>query len=369
MTIPSSAPSRPDDESVAPTRSEDPDDGDEGGIGAFRRKHAQELRGEHPALLEALDIIRRVADTDATVLVTGESGTGKELVARAIHRASARSGRPFVAINCGAVPEGLLESELFGHAKGAFTGAHTARVGRFAQADGGSVFLDEIGEIGAALQVKLLRVLQERDVTPVGDARTYPVDIRVIAATNRDLEAMSAPGGPFRSDLYYRLNVIQLVMPPLRERATDIPLLLAHFVEERNRRHNRRVSGVTPEAMSLLCAYGWPGNVRELQNVVERIVVLKGQGSIEVRDLPERIRSAPPNARSTVPPSSAPLMLLPEDGIDLRDVLDQLEHHLIRQALERAGGNKNRAAALLRLQRTTLVEKLKRRGLAQAGED
>jgi DNA-binding NtrC family response regulator len=326
-----------------------------GAASAWRRAHAPDLLGEHPALLRVFELLVRISDTDCSVVVQGETGTGKELVARAIHSASGRAAKPFVAVNCAALPEQLMESELFGHARGAFTGAHEKRVGHFAAAHEGTLFLDEIGELPWAVQAKLLRALQEKEITPLGEAHPIEIDVRVIAATNRDLEDM-ADHRQFREDLLYRLDVIRVELPPLRERASDIPLLAKHFVERTNSRRDRRVDGFTEPAMRALSAFSWPGNVRQLANTVERMVLMRGGGAIEVEDLPERVRAA---AGITATEAA---MVLPEAGIDLRAALDGIEGSLIQQALERTGGNKNKAAALLGLQRTTLVEKLKKRG-------
>ncbi|MDQ3034618.1 MAG: sigma-54 dependent transcriptional regulator [Myxococcota bacterium] len=329
----------------------------EAGAG-WRQQHAPEMLGEDPRLLDVFQILSRVADTDCSVVVQGETGTGKELVARAIHAASGRAQHAFVALNCAALPEQLMESELFGHARGAFTGAVEKRVGRFAAADGGTLFLDEIGELPWAVQAKLLRALQEKEITPVGESRPMQVDVRVVAATHRDLEEM-AENRQFREDLLYRLDVIRVVMPPLRDRASDVPLLVRHFVERANARRERRVTGVEPDALRAMSAFAWPGNVRQLANVVERMVLMRGEGMIQLADLPERVRAAIPAAPAS---SASTAPVLPAEGIDLRDALEQLEGSLIRQALERTGGNRNRAAALLRINRTTLVEKLKKRG-------
>jgi len=313
------------------------------------------LIGEDGALKQVLSVLESVAETDATVLVTGESGTGKEVVARAIHRASPRARAPFVAVNCGAIPEPLLESELFGHARGAFTGATQSRAGRFALAEGGTLFLDEIGDMPLGFQVKLLRVLQERQYEVLGDSQTRKSDVRVICATHRDLRRQVAEG-KFREDLFYRVNVIELELPPLRDRRGDIPLLVEHFLDAANQRHQRAVAGLHPDAMAALVRYAWPGNVRELANVIERAVVLRRSGEIGVGDLPQQVTSGGAPARGGA------VSQLPEGGIDLRQVLAEFEESLIDQALTRTGGNRNAAAALLGLNRTTLVEKLKRKG-------
>lgn len=331
------------------TSPSEPDVGD-----VWRKRYAPEILGEHSKLRDVFQVLARVADTDCPVVIQGETGTGKELVARAIHAASGRASHPFVAVNCAALPEQLMESELFGHARGAFTGATEKRVGRFAAADGGTLLLDEIGEFPWAMQAKLLRALQEKEITPVGESRPTPIDVRVIAATHRDLEHMAA-NQQFREDLLYRLDVIRVVMPALRDRATDIPQLVHHFIERTNARRERHVSGIAPDALRALSGFGWPGNIRQLANVVERMVLMRGEGVLQTSDLPERMRTHPQQA-------TAHALELPEEGLDLRDTLDSLEHSLIQQALSRTGGNKNRAAALLRLQRTTLVEKLKKRG-------
>ncbi len=325
-------------------------------IAQWRERFAPEIVGNAKGLLRVFDIIERTADTDCSILVTGESGTGKELVARAVHRASTRADGPFVTVNCAALPENLLESELFGHARGAFTGATANRDGRFTAANKGTIFLDEIGEMPLALQSKLLRVLQEKEVTPVGESKARKVDVRVVAATNRDLDEM-VEKGDFREDLLYRLEVIPIELPSLRERRPDIPELVNHFVEKFNTKRGRRVEGLTDEAMEVLVAYEWPGNVRQLQNAVERMVVLKARGRLELEDLPRRIRRSAPDIPAKVGP------VLPDDGLDLRDAVERFENGLILQALERTGWNKNQAAGMLRMNRTTLVEKLKKKKL------
>ncbi len=321
----------------------------------------QAVIGADAPFQKVLDTISAVAETDATVLITGESGTGKEVAARAIHDASRRAQGPFVAINCGAIPEALLESEMFGHARGAFTGATQSRAGRFQLADRGTLFLDEIGDMPLAFQVKLLRVLQERQYQMLGDGTTRSTDVRVIAATHRDLPKLVADGG-FREDLYYRINVIELQLPPLRERRGDIPLLVEHFLHTANARHQRSVSGVDTDALALLQAYSWPGNIRELANLVERMVVLRRVGQLGVSDLPAQLRSAPGERAPSPSSSSTPgATELPAGGLDLRQAVNDLEQSLIEQALARTDGNRNAAAQLLGLKRTTLVEKLKRK--------
>jgi transcriptional regulator with PAS, ATPase and Fis domain len=292
------------------------------------------------------------------VLITGESGTGKELIARALHYNSRRAERRLVTVNCGAIPEELLESELFGHVRGAFTSAISQREGRFALAHGGTIFLDEIGDMSPNLQVKLLRVLQDRTFEPVGSSKSQTVDVRVVAATNQDLER-AIREGRFREDLYYRLNVIPIEVPPLRQRPDDIPLLVQHFLDVMHQERGTRVDSISEEAMALLCRHDWPGNVRELENLMERLSVLRGEGEIRIEDLPANLRERP--AVALAAPS------VPETGLDFREVVDQFESELIRQALEQTQGNKNRAAQLLGLNRTTLLEKIKKKGLEGTG--
>ena len=330
----------------------------------WHASYAPTMVGDDPKLLRIFSMLERVADTDCSVLVTGESGTGKELVARALHLASDRRDRAFVAVNCAAIPESLVESELFGHARGAFTGAINARVGRFMQASGGTLFLDEIGELSLAVQAKLLRVLQEKEVTPVGESRTQRIDVRVVTATNRDLEKMVVEGR-FREDLLYRLDVIPIELPAIRERRGDIPKLVRHFIERTNTRRGRNVHGISDRALEILCAYNWPGNVRQIENTIERMVLLRADGPLDVEDVPERIRNSAPVLE--VDAMAEPK--LPDEGIDLRDAVERFENALIRQALERSGWNKNRAAAILQMNRTTLVEKLKKRDFGGATRD
>ena len=312
--------------------------------------------GDHPAMRQVLERVDQVAATDASVLIRGETGTGKEVIARLLHGASQRRAGPFVAVNMAAIPESLAESELFGHVRGAFTGADKARTGRFVAANHGTLFFDEIGEMPRALQAKLLRVLQERVVYPVGASEGVPVDVRVIGATHRDLEAM-VRDGTFREDLFYRLDVIPIDIPPLRERRQDIPAMAEHFRTEVNAREGRQVSGFSLEVMQRLCSYDWPGNVRELENLIERMVVVASGRMVVADDLP-------PHFRTSVLDLDAGVLELPPAGVDLRTLLAQLEEKLIGQALERTGGNKNRAAELLGMNRTTLVEKLRRKHVA-----
>jgi DNA-binding NtrC family response regulator len=321
-------------------------------FGRAERPQPKERRVIGGAQLQhLLTTVQSVADTDATVLITGESGTGKELVARLLHEASLRALGPFVAVNCGAIPEALLESELFGHAKGAFTGATQSRAGRFALAERGTLFLDEIGDVPLAAQVKLLRVLQERTFEVLGESTPRKSNVRVIAATHRDLAKMAADGR-YREDLYYRLNVVGIHLPALRERSEDIPLLAEHFRLAANERHGRSVAGIAADAMATLQAHAWPGNIRELANVIERMVIMKRTGTLTVADLPAGLGAA---RKGPADPH-----ILPESGLDLRQTVSELEGSLIDQALQRTGGNKNAAAQLLGLNRTTLVEKLRR---------
>ncbi|MBX7081632.1 MAG: sigma-54 dependent transcriptional regulator [Nannocystaceae bacterium] len=387
----------------------------------WRDRFAPDLIGEATPLREVFLVLERIAHTDCTVLVLGESGTGKELVARALHAASQRASKPFVPVNCGAIPETLIESELFGHAKGAFSGASSAREGRFAVADGGTLFLDEIGEMSLAVQVKFLRVLQEQEYVPVGETRPRKCDVRIVAATNKNLEQM-ADQGTFREDLFYRLNLIPIHLPPLRDRRSDLPLLVRHFLEQQARRRGSRVTAIGDEAMELMTRYGWPGNVRELENTIERMTLLHaGTGVITASELPPKIQrdarrelivatageldpssstaegrtidaghsGVRPRVTLDEPPPAAPTLalpleatellpvpelpararvlaspedfLLPEEGLDLRRAVEAFENNLIDQALARTGGNKNQASMLLGLNRTTLVEKLRKR--------
>ncbi len=309
--------------------------------------------GQSDEIKHIFSIIEKVAGSDSTILITGETGTGKGLIARAIHQNSNRADCPFVSINCGALPENLLESELFGHTKGAFTGAFTSKNGKFEQANSGTIFLDEIGDMSPDLQVKILRVLEENEFEKVGGNRTISVNIRVIAATHRDLEERLEQG-LFREDLFYRLFVIPLHLPPMRERKSDIPLLAKHFHKQFNQKNNLAIEGFTEDALDLLHAYAWPGNIRELKNLVERLVVLKQAGWLHPADLPTKIRGT---QKVIVPP---PAKELSEDGIPLASAVTEFEKALILQSLEKAKWVKNRAAKLLHLNRTTLVEKIKR---------
>jgi DNA-binding NtrC family response regulator len=310
------------------------------------------ILGRSRPMRALFQLLETVARSSSTILITGETGTGKEVVARAIHHTSPRRAYRFVALNCSAIPETLLEAELFGHVRGAFTGAVGTRQGRIEQAHKGTLFLDEVGTMSTALQMKLLRALQEREFERVGDNHTIKVDVRFIAATNSDLTRMVA-GGTFREDLYYRLNVIPIQLPPLRERRDDIPLLVTHFLEKFSPGGAMHVSQA---AMRTLMAYAWPGNVRQLENAVERSVALgAGRNEIDIADLPPEIQDTPQSA-------ATPFIDFPDEGLDLPAYLSSIERDLIRQSLERTGGNRNKAAELLRIKRTTLVEKLKRLG-------
>ena len=321
------------------------------------------ILGTSDEIQKVRDTIQKVADTDSTILVLGESGTGKELVARALHFGSQRASRPFVPINCGAIPEDLLESELFGYEKGAFTGAVATKIGRFEAAHNGTVLLDEIGDMSPGLQVKILRVLQEKEFERIGGRSTIKVDIRVVAATNMDLER-AVEEKRFRNDLYYRLNVIPIHLPPLRTRKEDISLLLDHFVVKISERKKKTIKGASPEALRLLEAYDWPGNIRELENIVERLVVLKEDGTqITPRDLPDKIRGHAPAG-----PVAAVATALPSSGIDFNAAVDNFEKDLILNALTMVNGVKKKAAEYLNINRTTLIEKMKRKGIADMAE-
>ena len=320
----------------------------------LREKYAfDDIIGQSSPMLEVFQLIEKVSSSDSTILIRGESGTGKELVAHAIHAHSGRKNKPFITVNCGALHEELLESELFGHIKGAFTGATQSRRGRFEMAHEGTLFLDEVGDMTARLQVKLLRVLQEQAFEPLGSNQTVSVNVRIITATHRNLEDAICDG-KFREDLYYRLNVIPIFLPPLRERQEDIFSLIKHFLMKFNQQKTRKVSGFSEEAMMILREYAWPGNVRELENLIERLVVLKGSGEIIVKDLPEKYFGQKI-------PESLSKWVLPEDGMDLNKMVEGMEEELIGQALQRTRGNRNQAARLLRLKRTTLVEKIKKK--------
>jgi nitrogen regulation protein NR(I) len=340
------------------------------------------LIGDSPPMQAVYELIEKIADTDSTILITGESGTGKELIAKTIHyNNTTRAGGPFVPLNCAAIPKDLLESELFGHEKGAFTGAINTRIGRFELAQGGTLFLDEVGELDPSLQVKLLRILQEREFERVGGVKTIKVDVRILAATNKDLEKETKEG-KFREDLFYRLNVIPLHLPPLRKRVEDISLLMAHFVQEFSKKRKREPLTFSPETMEYLMKYHWPGNVRELENLIERLTILVSSKDVQVSDLPEKLHQmtfphrephrpgadsgAEPGRAISIPetPSfSRPGIEIGEAGIDLNEAVSSMERNLIQKALEKTGGVRSRAAQLLGLNRTTLLEKMKKMGI------
>jgi formate hydrogenlyase transcriptional activator len=321
----------------------------ESGNQDVRDRRFEQIIGNSPALESVLEQVERVAPTDSTVLIQGETGTGKELIAHAIHNLSSRCGRAFVRVNCAAIPLDLLESELFGHEKGAFTGAIAQKIGRFELADKGTLFLDEVGDIPLALQPKLLRVLQEQEFERLGSARTHKVDVRLVAATHRDLTEM-ANRGEFRSDLYYRLNVFPVMLPPLRERREDIPALVAHFVDIYGRRMGRYIEHIPPATMSALIAYEWAGNIRELQNLMERAVILSNDGVL-------------PNP---LPASATTIASVSRAPTTLRDS----ERDLILRTLEAVGwviGGPKGAAAKLGLKRTTLIHKMQKLGISRPG--
>ncbi len=308
-------------------------------------------------------IIQKVAKTDNTVLVLGESGTGKELIARAPHRLSCRKGK-LVPVNCGAIPEEILEGELFGHEKGAFTGATQSKIGRFQLAEGGTIFLDEIGEMSPKLQVKLLRVLQERVVEPVGSTKTIPVNVRIVAATNQDL-MQQVKEGKFREDLYYRLQVVPIELPSLRERGADTSLLAKYFLEREAEKLGKEQLVFSSDALDAFSKFAWPGNVRELENLIRRLAVLSDRDEICAKDLPEYVRS---NANG-VHGAPTSIVELPDTGLDYNQVVGDFESKLILKALERTQWNKKAAATLLKLNRTTLVEKIKKKGLEKFREE
>jgi len=344
-----------------------------GGGGGVNLDLFRSLVGNSRGVIEVRKLIEQVANSEATVLILGESGTGKEVVARNLHYHSVRRDKPFVPINCGAIPSELLESELFGHEKGAFTGAISARRGRFEMAEGGTLFLDEIGDMPMSMQVKLLRVLQERTFERVGGSKELKADVRVIAATHQNLEELIKDGS-FREDLYYRLNVFPIDMPPLRERMDDVPLLVNELIA---RMENEKRGSVrfTPAAMIALCQYRWPGNVRELSNLLERMVIMYPYGIVDVADLPEKFRptgTVSENAPSIhfeqhlMPSADLQTSRLPREGIDLKEHISSMECSLIKQALDDAGGVVAHAAKRLKMRRTTLVEKLRKYGLQRS---
>jgi two-component system response regulator PilR (NtrC family) len=314
------------------------------------------LLGKSPPMQRVFDVLRKVASTRTSVLLVGESGTGKELAARALHELSPRTEQPFVAVNCGAIPETLLESELFGHVRGSFTGASSDKQGLFEAANNGTLLLDEVADLPVPMQVKLLRVLQERKVKPVGGVAEREVDVRIVAATNRDLEA-EVDKAAFRQDLYYRLNVIQIRLPPLRDRREDLPLLVEHFVRKFSAEHGRPVVGATPEAMSALMLYHFPGNVRELENMIERAVTLATSDSLDIDAFPSLA------GLQGVAPSSNAVDNLPVDGLDLERHLEDYERTILIKALEKTGGNRTEAARLLRVSFRSMRYRLSKLGI------
>ncbi len=322
-----------------------------------RQHDFDELVGQHPEMQKLYRLIGQVARNTATVLIVGESGTGKEIVARAIHRQGPRRDHPFVAVNPAAIPETLIESELFGHEKGAFTGAHQRKIGKFEMAAGGTLFLDEIGTLKPELQVKLLRVLQEREIERVGGTQVVRADVRILAATNSDLRRAVATGA-FREDLYYRLNVVRILVPPLRERREDIPHLVEHFVRRYNHHFSKRIEGISPEALAVLHRYSWPGNVRELQNIVERSVALVDGGIIGPSDLPVDLFL--PDLRDSVRHA---------ETLPLREATDEFERQIVTRVLQRVRWNQSEAARILGLHRNVLKAKLARWGLAGSGRE
>jgi len=319
--------------------------------------------GKSPKMQKLFNLVEKIADDGmSTVLIQGESGTGKELISKAIHALSPRDGKNFVPVNCAAIPDELLESELFGYEKGAFTGANQAKKGRVQYADGGTLFLDEIGDMKPNLQAKLLRILQEKEFEPVGGIKPVKVDVRVVAATHRDLEK-AVKEGSFREDLYYRLSVVPITIPPLRERLDDIPVLIKKFMQVYNRGKKHPLQGFAPKAMQALMAYPWPGNVRELENLVQRLVILHGGETIQLADLPEKYtENMPETVHAALAPETPDAEELPE-GADFNSRVSEFEDRLILQALMKTGGNKKEAAQLLNLKRTTLLEKIKKKQL------
>ena len=334
--------------------------------------------GNSQGIRDVFGVVEKAARSDSTVMIFGESGTGKELIARALHQNSKRESKPFIAVNCGAIPHELLESELFGYEKGSFTGASHARIGRLELANEGTVFLDEIGDMPAALQVKLLRVLAEQEIDRLGGSKPVKVNVRFITATHRNIED-AIKEGKFREDLYYRLNIIPIFIPPLRDRKSDIPLLVQNFLKKCNENQDQQAKVISDETIQILTNYSWPGNIRELGNFIERMVVLSVGDNITPRDLPEKVLGEVP--RESLPPMEKPgcelsptemlqnglkqsfFIGLPEGGINLKNAVDKFERGLITEALEKTNWVKNKAAGLLELNRTTLVEKIKKMDL------
>jgi len=311
--------------------------------------------GKNQKMLQIFETMKKIADVKSTVLITGESGTGKEIVAKALHFNSLRRDEPFIPVNCGAIPETLLESELFGYVKGAFTGATASRKGLFEEADGGTIFLDEIGELPLLLQVKLLRVLQEGEVRRVGDTRAIRVDVRLVAASIRDLDKETKEGR-FRDDLFYRLNVMSIHLPPLRERKDDVSILVDHFLKKYSQKLQKNIERIEPEVMRLLMNYEWPGNVRELENVIERAIVLTETSTLRSEDIPEELALGPARSRISIP-------FLGETDLSIKKVERKVEEELIRRALKRTGGNKTQAAKLLEISHRALLYKIKEYGI------
>ena len=347
-------------------------------MGIVKQIGDHSIIGNSQEIRDVFGVVEKAATSESTVMIFGESGTGKELIARALHQNSKRESKPFIAVNCGAIPHELLESELFGYEKGAFTGASHTRIGRLELANEGTVFLDEIGDMPAALQVKLLRVLAEQEIDRLGGSKPVKVNVRFITATHRNLED-EIKEGKFREDLYYRLNIIPIVIPPLRDRKSDIPLLVQHFLKRCNENQDRQVKVISDETIQMLANYSWPGNIRELGNFIERMVVLSVGDNITPRDLPEKVLGEVP--RENLPPMEKPecelsptemlqnglkqsfFIGLPEGGINLKSAVEDFERGLITEALEKTNWVKNKAAGLLELNRTTLVEKIKKMGL------
>ena len=344
-------------------------------MNTIKRAGKYSIIGDSQGIRDVFDIVGKAAASNSTVMVFGESGTGKELVARALHQNSERKDKPFIAVNCGAIPHELLESELFGYEKGAFTGASQTRIGRLELANGGTIFLDEIGDMPVALQVKLLRVLAEREIDRLGGTKSVKIDVRFITATHRNLEE-AIKDGKFREDLYYRLNIIPIVVPPLRDRKSDIPLLIQYFLSQCSGIQGKQLKNIDDEAVKMLVNYSWPGNIRELGNFIERMVVLSVGSTITLRDLPEKVLGERP--RESLPPIEEPeneltpsemmraglqqsfFMGLPEGGLNLKSAVEEFERGLIVEALDKTNWVKNKAAGLLELNRTTLVEKIKK---------
>jgi len=347
-------------------------------MGIIKQIGEHSIIGNSQGIRDVFGVVEKAATSESTVMIFGESGTGKELIAQALHQNSKRESKPFIAVNCGAIPHELLESELFGYEKGAFTGASHTRIGRLELANEGTVFLDEIGDMPAALQVKLLRVLAEQEIDRLGGSKPVKVNVRFITATHRNIED-AIKEGKFREDLYYRLNIIPIVIPPLRDRKSDIPLLVQHFLKKCNENQGQQAKVISDETIQMLANYSWPGNIRELGNFIERMVVLSTGDNITPRDLPEKVLGEVP--RESLPPMEKPgcelsptemlqnglkqsfFIGLPEGGINLKNAVEEFERGLITEALEKTNWVKNKAAGLLELNRTTLVEKIKKMDL------